>query len=105
MPRGRLPVGMVLITFNVSLSMTVTVLSRWLDTKILSAKAEGAVQSIKEAIVARAVQLTICSSIRFDCLASDFACRLGGIDTERIGQIPWMKEAFLRRHRYERTRA
>ncbi len=37
MPRGRAPVGMVLITFKLSLSMTVTVLSFSLDTKIVPA--------------------------------------------------------------------
>ena len=47
MPRGRRAVGMVLMTSSVLPSMTVTVLSFSLDTKIVSAKADDAAQEKK----------------------------------------------------------
>ena len=58
MPRGRRPVGIVLTTFSVSLSRTVTVLSRSFETKTRPAYAAVAVNDSARTAAGRIIRFT-----------------------------------------------
>src|SRR5680860_1322242 len=100
MPRGRLAVGMVLMTSSVSPSTTVTVLSFSFETKICRANAGDAVIANRAAMAAIKLERFISGTFLLGSVG-ELALGFGFVVAERVVEILLVQEALLRGHGHE----